>query len=218
MTRNYFWHPAYDDYPVVGVNWKMAKAFSHWRTAYWNKWDQSKDAMQIEKFRLPTEYEWEFAARGGKSNAMYPWGLVYTRNAKGCLLANFKPGRGNYPEDGGYYAVKATAYFPNDYGLYNMAGNVNEWVYDLYRPGSYQDFNDLNPIRRNDFQDDETLYDKENYNSVIDNNLRVYKGGSWNDIAFWLAPGTRRYIDQDSSTATIGFRCAMIAVGNQGTK
>jgi formylglycine-generating enzyme len=99
-----------------------------------------------------------------------------------------------------------------------MAGNVNEWVYDLYRPNSYQDFNDLNPIRRSDFQDEAKLYDKENFNSLIDNQMRVYKGGSWNDVAYWLSPGTRRYFAQDSSSDNIGFRCAMISVGPQGKR
>ncbi|MDP5120345.1 MAG: SUMF1/EgtB/PvdO family nonheme iron enzyme, partial [Spirosomaceae bacterium] len=104
---------------------------------------------------------------------------------------------------------------PNDFGLYNMAGNVNEWVYDVYRPNSFQDTNDLNPIRRDDYMDDDDLYDKENFNSLIDSKVRVYKGGSWNDVAYWLSPGTRRFIAQDSSTSTIGFRCAMIAIGKR---
>ena len=73
--------------------------------------------VNSEDFRLPTEHEWEYAARGGHDLAPFPWGGYYIRNAKGCLLANFKPGRGNYPEDGGLYTVKADAYFPNDYGL-----------------------------------------------------------------------------------------------------
>ena len=94
-----------------------------------------------------------------------------------------------------------------------MAGNVNKWVMDLYRPLSYQDFNDLNPVRRTDFLDAASRYDKKNNNSLIDNRTRVYKGGSWNDVAYWLAPGTRRFLDQDSATATIGFRCAMISAG-----
>lgn len=94
-----------------------------------------------------------------------------------------------------------------------MAGNVNEWVYDLYRPLSYEDFNDLNPIRRSDYLDKEKTYDKKNNNSLVDNKSRVFKGGSWADVAYWLAPGTRRFIDQDSATSTIGFRCAMIRAG-----
>jgi formylglycine-generating enzyme required for sulfatase activity len=75
------------------------------------------------------------------------------------------------------------------------------------------DFKDLNPLRRDGFLDEEKRYDTKGSNSVINNNLRVYKGGSWNDVAYWLSPGTRRYLAQDSSTAMIGFRCAMISTG-----
>jgi gliding motility-associated lipoprotein GldJ len=103
-----------------------------------------------------------------------------------------------------------------------MAGNVSEWVMDLYRPLSYQDFDDLNPIRRDGFLDDageNGNYDNEAknpqaYTSLITERSRVYKGGSWKDVAYWMSPGTRRYLDQDSSTATIGFRCAMINAGS----
>lgn len=206
------------------------------------QYDGNRVAIESGKvlpaFRLPTEAEWEYAAKAmigtqyideNQSNQrIYPWDGSSLRKdrgrQKGMMMANFKRGRGDYAgiagrqNDKNIITAEVYEFPPNDFGLYNMAGNVNEWVYDLYRPNSYQDFNDLNPIRRNEFQDEASLYDKENYNSVIDNNLRVYKGGSWNDIAYWLVPGTRRYIDQDSSTATIGFRSAMIAVGNQGSK
>jgi gliding motility-associated lipoprotein GldJ len=159
---------------------------------------------------------------------IYPWdGSSMRKNkgkTKGTMLANFKRGRGDYAGIAGHLNDKGTITvdvyeFPaNDFGLYNMAGNVNEWVMDLYRPNSYQDVNDLNPVRRNDFMDEDKLYDKKGYNSLIDNNLRVYKGGSWNDVAYWLSPGTRRALDQDSSTSTIGFRCAMIAIGPKGKR
>ncbi|RZM01016.1 MAG: gliding motility-associated lipoprotein, partial [Pedobacter sp.] len=116
MTKRYFSHPSFDNYPVVGVSWKQATAFCSWRTQYLNAFLESKKRAQESDFRLPTEAQWEYAARGGRSQSMFPWGNYYLRNKKGCLMANFKPGRGNYPEDGGFYTVRADAYWPNDFG------------------------------------------------------------------------------------------------------
>jgi gliding motility-associated lipoprotein GldJ len=154
---------------------------------------------------------------------IYPWDGPSLREStgkgRGNMLANFKRGRGDYAgiagksNDGAIITAEIYKYSPNDFGLYQMAGNVNEWVQDLYRPLSFQDFNDLNPVRRTDKDDKATRYDSKNQNSLITNKVRVYKGGSWADVAYWLAPGTRRYLDEDSATATIGFRCAMISAG-----
>ncbi len=201
MTRNYFWHPAFDDYPVIGVNWHMARAFCWWRTKLWNTYRGSKD-VNTEDFRLPTEFEWEYAARGGHDLAPYPWGGYYTRNSKGCLLANFKPGRGNYPEDGGMYTVKADAYFPNDYGLYNMAGNVAEWTITAYADNT-GGLHDLEPDYRYDAKDDDPPAKKR----------KVIRGGSWKDIAYFLQTGTRTYEFQDTTKSYIGFRCALTFLG-----
>ena len=201
-SRNYFWHPAFDDYPVVGVNWKQAKAFSHWRTKLWNSF-KGEDQPNTEEFRLPTETEWEWAARGGRDIAPYPWGGYYIRNAKGCLLANFKPGRGNYPEDGGFYTVKADAYFPNDYGLYNMAGNVSEWTETAYHPDAYSHTHDLNPDIKYDAKDE----DPESYKR------KVIRGGSWKDISHYCQTGTRNWEYQDTTKCYIGFRCALTFLG-----
>ena len=200
MARNYFWHPAFDDYPVVGVDWHMANAFSYWRTKLWNAYE---DGPISEDFRLPTEHEWEYAARGGRALAPFPWGGYYTRNAKGCLLANFKPGRGDYPEDGGLYTVKADAYFPNDYGLYNMAGNIAEWTSSAYYENAYSFIHDLNPDIRYDAKDDDPEADKR----------KVTRGGSWKDVSHFLQTGSRHFEYQDTTKSYIGFRCVLTFLG-----
>jgi formylglycine-generating enzyme len=203
MTRNYFHHPAFDDYPVVGVDWHMANAFSYWRTKLWNTYEVKSSNVNSEDFRLPTEHEWEWAARGGHELAPYPWGGYYVRNAKGCILANFKPGRGNYPEDGGLYTVKADAYFPNDYGLYNMAGNVAEWTSSSYEDNAYSFLHDLNPDNRYDAKED----DPEAYKR------KVTRGGSWKDVMFFLQNGSRSYEYQDTTKSYVGFRCVLTYLG-----
>ena len=202
MTRQYFDHPAFDDYPVVGVNWNQAKAFCHWRTLIWNQ-NRDNDNPLMEDFRLPTETEWEYAARGGHDLAPYPWGGYYVRNAKGCLLANFKPGRGNYAEDGGMHTVPVGSYFPNDFGLYDMAGNVAEWTETAYFPNSYSHIHDLNPDTKYDAKADDPAAFKR----------KVIRGGSWKDVYYYLQTGTRDYEFQDSTKSYIGFRCALTFLG-----
>lgn len=196
MTKRYFSHPAYGNYPVVGVNWKMAEAFCNWRTLYLNNFLESKNRVQESDFRLPTEAQWEYAARGGRSQSMFPWGNYYLRNKKGCLLANFKPGRGNYPEDGGFYTVRADAYWPNDFGLYNMSGNVAEWTSSIYYEGSYTFQHDMNPDVRFNAKDTDPPKMKR----------KVLRGGSWKDVGYYLQTGTRTYEYQDSTKSYIGFR------------
>ena len=199
MAKRYYSHPAFGNYPVVGVNWKMASAFCEWRTHYMNSYNESKKRSAESDFRLPTEAEWEYAARGGRSQADYPWGGYYLRNKKGCLLANFKPGRGNYPEDGGFYTVRADAYWPNDFGLYNMAGNVAEWTSSLYYEGAYTFQHDMNPDIRYNAKDSDKPRDKR----------KVLRGGSWKDVGYFLRTGTRAYEYQDTSKSYIGFRCVI---------
>lgn len=186
-------------------------------------------------YRLPTEAEFEYAAiamigtqyadENQSNQRIYPWDGSTMRQPRGrkqgTMLANFKRGPGDYAgiagksNDGAIITQEIRSYPANDNGLYDMAGNVSEWVYDVYRPLSNNDVNDLNAFRRDGYQDDAKNYDSKNGNSLVNDNLRVYKGGSWSDVAYWLSPGTRRYMDQDSATASVGFRCAMIATGSR---
>ena len=438
-VENYLRHPAYKDYPVVGVNWLQAMDFCKWRTdrvneailirggflqpnnlsgeqtaydmdAYLNgryivpedkkinklpnlgstEKDGTRnvtiaDGILLPRFRLPTEAEWEYAALGLIGNSfdeiitdrrLYPWNGNFIRNANrggeyyGKIQDNFVRGRGDYMGVAGALNDEADAtapvyqYLPNDYGLYSMAGNVSEWVLDVYRPLTSQDENEFRPFRGNvykekvkgedgfelwednpeydlegiqahledlnaeientatdpernlltellektgdairrieeehntalameefhtylsgemeteeayefmgflkdivseyvtsapgqiktrDVKAEENLY-RDNYTeadninfldgdkqtslnyeasdeyngntdmydwsvtTLITNRTRVYKGGSWRDRAYYTTPGTRRFLDERKSTATIGFRCAMDRLGSQ---
>jgi formylglycine-generating enzyme required for sulfatase activity len=254
-----------------------------------------EDGILLPKYRLPTEAEWEYAALGLIGNSyderiydrrIYPWNgdvlRKYEKKYRGMMQANFKRGRGDMMgvagalNDAGSTTLPVASFWPNDYGLYCMAGNVNEWVLDVYRPASFEDVEDFNPYRGNVFtvlQVDETgapvekdslgrmkrvpiseeqalsqrrqftKSDYRNYqdgdhassmdfyaedladagtermydpkNSLVNDNVRVYKGGSWRDRPYWLSPGTRRYLAEDQSRDDIGFRCAMSRVGAQ---
>ncbi|MCB9246050.1 MAG: SUMF1/EgtB/PvdO family nonheme iron enzyme [Flavobacteriales bacterium] len=207
MVRVYFYHPKYDDYPVVGVNWHQANAFCNWRTRIMQHHWEGEGMPLTEYWRLPTEFEWEWAARGGRDNNMYPWGGPYTRNSKGCFLANFKPNRGNYMDDGGMYPVRADSYFPNDYGLYNMAGNVAEWTINAYAESTSQFSHDLNPDYRYDADESR---DGADYLTL---SRKVIRGGSWKDIAYFIQNGSRSYEYQDTCKSFVGFRCVQTYIG-----
>ncbi len=349
QVQYYFKHPAFRDYPVVGVSWLQATNYAAWRTDRVNEmilveqgfinWNpeaspegyfntdayltyesyeaesdrrlqyittgefrnvRMEDGILLPNYRLPTEAEWEFAAYGLIGNTLnerilerklYPWNGHYTRtdNKKyyGDFVANVRRGRGDYMGVAGFlndaadHPAPVVSYWPNDYGLYNMGGNVSEWVMDVYRQTSHGDLSDLNPFRGNyyetmllledgeveerdsvgkipmvpvsDFKNDRRRNyrqaDNKNYldgdwaslinpddwkssssnteatelmypkniditYSLVGDNARVYKGGSWKDLQYWAAPGQRRYLDEDEATDYIGFRCAMARLGS----
>ncbi len=202
-TTMYFWHPSYDNYPIVGITWEQATAFCIWRTQLLNSALRSARQAGVHNYRLPIESEWEYASRGGLDHSMYPWGGYYTRNKEGCFLANFKPLRGNYADDGGVITVSVGTYQPNEYGLYDMAGNAAEWTSSAYDESAYMFSHDLNPDYRYNVKPDDPPVLKR----------KVIRGGSWKDIGYYLQCGTRSYEYQDTAKSYIGFRCVRSYMG-----
>jgi gliding motility-associated lipoprotein GldK len=201
MHNDYFSHPAYQDYPVVGVSWNQAVAFCNWRTNFKNGYQREKGDPSVSRFRLPNEGEWEYAARGGIPSGTYPWGSPYLLNDRACFLANFKPLRGDYAVDQAVYTVEAKSYLPNDYNLYNMAGNVAEWTNSSYSSGSYEYVASLNPNM-----------------SFPDEPRKVVRGGSWKDVAYFLRVSSRDHEYSDTSRSYIGFRTVQDYLGSQKVK
>lgn len=205
-TIKYFSHVGFDNYPVVGVTWKQAKAFCNWRTNLSNTSMTRFDDAPAHDFRLPTETEWEMAARGGRLNTVYPWGSYYTRNEKGCFLANFKPLRGNYVADSQTTttAMRVGEFDPNPYGLYDMAGNVAEWTNTAFYESGYDIVSDLNPELQYDAKADDPPVMKR----------KVIRGGSWKDMKYFIRTSTRSYEYQDTAKSYIGFRCVRTSFRN----
>ena len=198
MHQDYFHHQAYGDYPVVGVTWDQANAFCNWRTKKKNDYLRGKrNPSTVPVFRLPTEAEWEYAARGGLMFSKYPWGGPSAVSDRGCFLANFKPVRGDYAVDGALYTVEAKSYNANDYGLYNMAGNVSEWTSSAYNLSSYYMGSTMNP----------NVEDRNN-------KMKIVRGGSWKDVAYYLEVGTRDFEYADTARSFIGFRTVQDYIGD----
>ena len=271
MVENYFRHPAYSEYPVVGVTWLQANDYADWRTDRVNEkilvdrgiitmdlqqtsdnhfdteafllgyyegtagdnpmedLDPEKDTRSVRpsdgillpRYRLPTEAEWEYAALGLVGNSyeerltdrrIYPWDGHTLRNPskdeRGRMMANFVRDQGDYMgmagdlNDGGDVTVPVDSYYPNDFGLYCMAGNVNEWVQDVYRPNSHQDVNEFSPFRGNVFK--KKVTDEEGYVVEPDEegNIR-YEEETAEDIqdrSNYRTSDNRNYLDGDAQT------------------
>jgi formylglycine-generating enzyme required for sulfatase activity len=191
----YFSHSAYDDYPVVGVDWEQANAFCAWRTEMMNV-GMGVYAKHLQRFRLPTEVEWEYAARG-KEGTAFPWQTKEVKSDKGCFYANFKPDRGNYTKDGSLITSQCGIFSANSSGLYDMAGNVAEWTSTVYTEAGVEAMSDMNPELK--------------YNAALEDPYRLKKksvrGGSWKDPESMIRSAWRSYEYQNQPRSFIGFRC-----------
>ena len=194
-SKLYFASNDYNDYPVVGVTWEQATAFCAWRTEYLLQ-GLGKEARQMQRYRLPTEIEWEYAARGKEGNP-FPWADSTMKNNKGCFYANFKPDRGNYTEDGNLITSRCGIYGTNSNGLYDMAGNVAEWTSTVYTQAGVQMMSDINP--------------ELTYKAAIEDpyllKRKVVRGGSWKDPESMIRSAWRQKEYQNQPRSFIGFRC-----------
>ena len=202
-VRMYFANGNYNNHPVVGVSWEQANAFCVWRTEYLRK-ALGKEGIYIEPYRLPTEAEWEFAARAGINKNKYPWeGDMPLTEEDGCFYANFKPQEGNYVKDGSIITSPVGTYQPNDFGLYDMAGNVSEWTSTAYTESIDRMTSDLNPEYRY-YVAQEDPYKMSR---------KIVRGGSWKDVAHNIRGDIRMWEYQNEQRSYIGFRCVRTKVG-----
>ena len=202
-VRMYFSNAGYNDYPVVGVSWEQANAFANWRTDFLRR-ALGREGVHIEPFRLPTEAEWEYAARAGISSNKYPWDgdLPFTED-KGCFYANFKPQDGNYTQDGQLITSQVATYAPNAFGLYDMAGNVSEWTSTAYTESVSRLQGDMNPEYRYDAAQTDPYRLKR----------KIVRGGSWKDVAHNIRSDLRLWEYQNEQRSYIGFRCVRTYIG-----
>ena len=198
----YFSHPKYDNHPVVGVSWEQANAFCAWRTEYLLR-GMGAQAKWIQRYRLPSEAEWEFAARG-KNGSRFPWEQSDTKSDEGCYYANYKPGEGNYTKDGSLITSACGIFSANSNGLYDMAGNVAEWTSTVYTDAGVLQMSDINP-------DLQYRAAKEDPYSL---KKKAIRGGSWKDPVKYIQGATRSYEYQNESRSYIGFRCVRSYAGN----
>lgn len=245
LVRNYLRHTSYRYYPVVGVSWTQSSLYCEWRSARINELDSTGESEDSVIIRLPTEFEWEYA-----SLASYNYNELNQTNdrdfsirqrfgfGRGKMMHNFQRSRGDVqglshrPNDGAFITSPVYEYEANDFGLFNMYGNVAEWVGDAYVPVTVEDvMQEINPneglynidslkkdpsfvtpdmtfSRIMDSLGIENADDTEVETDITGAIFRVYKGGSWQDRAYYLTPGTRRFLPQNVSTRYIGFRCA----------
>ncbi|MCI6159766.1 MAG: SUMF1/EgtB/PvdO family nonheme iron enzyme [Prevotella sp.] len=204
--RYYFSNPAYNDYPVVGVTWEQANAFCAWRTEYLLK-GLGPEARYVQRYRLPTEAEWEYAARGKDGNE-FPWDNEDMKSDRGCYYANFKPDRGNYVKDGNLITSKVGIYGANSNGLYDMAGNVAEWTSTVYTEAGVGAMNDLNPtLKYSAAQEDPYKLKKKSV-----------RGGSWKDPESYIRSAWRTSEYQNQPRSYIGFRCVRSLANSSSEK
>lgn len=201
-TRLYFSHAGYNNYPVVGISWEQANAFSNWRTDFLRR-SLGKEGIYVEPYRLPTEAEWEYAARAGNSESSFPWDETLPYDERGCFYANFKPMDGDFVRDGHVITSPVGTFKPNDFGLYDMAGNVSEWTSTAYTESINKLTSDLNPEYRYDAAVEDPYKMKR----------KIVRGGSWKDVSRNLRSDLRQWEYQNEQRSYIGFRNVRSQIG-----